>query len=789
VRGLRRARLDVTVAAAASARPAPAHWSRAASQRIVTPHPLDDEEGFIAAVARAAGSERYAVLMPGSDASLLAISRARDRLAPDLLLGLPSHEVVLRSLDKLELGSVASRHALASPSTRVCEDEADAIAAAGEYGFPVVVKPTCAIIERDGSRHQFGGRHIGDPAGLRRAVSECGGRCLVQRAESGPVLSFGGVFAGGRLLGEAVSRYWRTWYPEAGNVSYSETIDRPELAERVTGLLAEIGWEGLFELEVIERGGQEWAAIDFNPRPYGSLALAIGAGANLPAVWCSHLLGRQPSPVRAQPGRFYRWEDADLRHALWQLQHGSIGAALGVMRVRPKVVHPYLQARDPGPFLARAVFMARSVSSRRRNVAEGVVSQDVRDPANQSGLRRRRGARPGGPVVVLGAGPYGLSVAAHLQAAGLEVRCFGRPLEFWRENMPAGMILRSRRRATHIADPYRELTIDEYERSEGKAVRDPSLLLNEFIDYGMWFQRRAVPDLDERFVHSVGREGGGFRVRLEDGEELEASRVVVAAGLSPFASRPAPFASLPQTLVSHASDHDDLSFLSGRRVAVIGAGQSALESAALLSEQGAVVDVLARAGAISWLADDTLPAVRPLVPVPLPPTGVGGRLTGWVAAVPDLFRRLPSVAKPWTSYRCIAPAGSGWLRPRLGEVTISCGRSVTQAQSRAGSLRLVLDDGSERLVDHVLLGTGYQIDVRRYRFLEPDLGTQLQVVGGYPRLGPGLESSVPGLHFVGAPAAYSFGPVMRFVVGSWYAAPAVTLRAVGRRQRPVRFAF
>jgi FAD-dependent urate hydroxylase len=355
--------------------------------------------------------------------------------------------------------------------------------------------------------------------------------------------------------------------------------------------------------------------------------------------------------------------------------------------------------------------------------------------------------------------------------------------------MPAGMILRSRRRATHIADPYRELTIDQYERSEGKAVRDPSLLLEEFIDYGMWFQRRAVPDLDERIVHTVGREGGGFRVRLEDGEEVEASRVVVAAGLSPFASRPAPFASLPQTLVSHASDHDDLSFLAGRRVAVIGAGQSALESAALLSEQGAVVEVLARAGAIRWLADDTLPAVRPLVAVPLPPTGVGGRLTGWVAAVPDLFRRLPSAAKPWISYRCIAPAGSGWLRPRVGEVTISCERFVTRAQSGAGSLRLVLDDGSERLVDHVLLGTGYQIDVRRYRFLEPDLGTELQIVGGYPRLGPGLESSVPGLHFVGAPAAYSFGPVMRFVVGSWYAAPAVTLRAVGRRQRPVGFAF
>jgi FAD-dependent urate hydroxylase len=553
-----------------------------------------------------------------------------------------------------------------------------------------------------------------------------------------------------------------------------------------------MGWEGLFELELIERGIRDWAAIDCNPRAYGSLALAIAAGANLPAVWCSHLLGRQPAPVSAQPGRFYRWEDADLRHALWQLRHGRVGAAAHVARMRRHVVHPYLQARDPGPFLARAVFLAGAARDRHRRVEPGAVTQDVRDPTTQMGRRRRDGAGDRGGVIVIGAGPYGLAAAAHLRAAGIEVRCFGRPLEFWRQNMPAGMILRSSRRATHIADPHRELTIERYERTEGKLVRDPSLLLEEFIDYGTWFQRRAVPDLDQRMVHGVERDNGDFCVRLEDGEELRASRVVVAAGLSPFAAWPAPFAPLPRELVSHASEHDDLSFLSGKQVAVIGAGQSALESAALLSEHGAAVEVLARVGAINWLPDDTLPLTErngPIVPIPLPPTGVGGRLTGWVAAIPDLFAHLPVTARPWISERCIRPAGSGWLRARLGAATISCGRSVSEARTRGSSLWLRLDDGSERVVDHVLLGTGYRIEVSRYRFLGSDLNAELETVGGYPRLGPGLESSVPGLHFLGAPAAYSFGPIMRFVVGSWYAAPALTLKALERRQRPFRFAF
>jgi hypothetical protein len=164
-------------------------------------------------------------------------------------------------------------------------------------------------------------------------------------------------------------------------------------------------------------------------------------------------------------------------------------------------------------------------------------------------------------------------------------------------------------------------------------------------------------------------------------------------------------------------------------------------------------------------------------------------LSGWIAAAPDAFRHAPASAKPWVSQRCLRPAGSGWLRPRLESVVLSRGVSVTGAHAHDGGVRLELDDGSERIVDHVLLGTGFAIDVSRYQLLAPDLAAEMQTSAGYPQLGPGLESSIDGLHFVGAPAALSFGPVMRFVVGSWYAAPAVTLRILGRRQRPFRFSF
>jgi hypothetical protein len=289
----------------------------------------------------------------------------------------------------------------------------------------------------------------------------------------------------------------------------------------------------------------------------------------------------------------------------------------------------------------------------------------------------------------------------------------------------------------------------------------------------------------------VAQTDGAFGLELEDGSTTTAERVVVAAGLFPFPFKPPPFASLPSELVSHSAERRDLTVFSGKELVVVGAGQSALESAALLSEEGAQVELIARTPAVRWLAseDPDAPSPRSWVPVQPPPTDVGGRLSGWIAAVPDVFRRTPSRAQEWTATKCIKPAGAGWLRPRMSAVRVNCGHTVVSADPEDSRIRLTLDDGSTRLVDHVLLGTGYRIDVRRYPFLAPELAGAVETIGGYPVLRPGLESSVRGLHFVGAPAAMSFGPIMRFVVGTWYAAPTLTRRIAGERQRAITFAF
>lgn len=393
-------------------------------------------------------------------------------------------------------------------------------------------------------------------------------------------------------------------------------------------------------------------------------------------------------------------------------------------------------------------------------------------------------------VAVIGAGPYGLACTRFLRAAGVDVVTFGETMRFWQERMPEGMILRSRRRSSHIADPDGALSIDAFDAEHDHAHSDP-VPLSEFERYGEWYQQRAVPDLDRRRIDAVVPEPrGGFTLLLEDGSSTSAERVIVAAGIGPFAWRDTPLAELPQELVSHSSDHRTFTSFRGRSVAIVGCGQSALESAALVHEAGASVELIARRSEALWLAGDGSQNLRARFNAAIvPPTDVGGRLSGWLAAVPGVLNAAPGAVREWTSERCIVPAGAHWLRDRIAAVTMTMGRRILSAEEREGGVTMSLDDGTERQVDHAILATGWRIDVSRYPFLDEAVLERLELHDGHPLVGPGLESSVPGLHFVGAPATVSLGPINRFVVGTWYAAPAVARAAADRRQLLTRVSY
>jgi len=361
-------------------------------------------------------------------------------------------------------------------------------------------------------------------------------------------------------------------------------------------------------------------------------------------------------------------------------------------------------------------------------------------------------------------------MAAHLRFRSIaNVRVFGRPMSFWQDQMPKGMFLRSGWRASYIADPKQSFTLEAFQSAADAPVPTP-VPLDRFVQYGLWFQRKTFPEVDQRFVAKIVDNHGEFQVVLDDGETLAFKRVIVATGIEPFAYVPAKFASLPRTLASHASQHTNLQVFKGQKVAIIGGGQSALESAALLREAGAEVDVYLRDSDVHFLGwRGRITAFKPFFRLLYSWTDVGPAGLSQLVSHPDYFRVLPTGIQDPIAHRCIRPAGASWLPKRLTGVRIHRASGIQRATPVGTQLELAFNDGSISTVDHLLMGTGYQVDISKYRFLAPELLTSIRQISGYPVLDRNFESSVAGLHFLGAPAAQTFGPLMRFVAGAKFA--------------------
>jgi cation diffusion facilitator CzcD-associated flavoprotein CzcO len=374
-------------------------------------------------------------------------------------------------------------------------------------------------------------------------------------------------------------------------------------------------------------------------------------------------------------------------------------------------------------------------------------------------------------VAILGSGPYGLAAAAHVgRIRGLDVKVFGEPMEFWKCHMPEGMFLRSPWSASDISDPELALTLSAFRDANGHHIPVP-IPLDQFVGYGLWFQKQVVPTLDRRKVTCIQPDGERFRLRLDDDEEITARRVVVAAGIGPFARRLRQFKDLPPKFVTHSSDQRDVRGFALKRVVVVGAGQSALESAALIHEAGGTVELIARTARVHWLTwKDRIQRLGPIAKLLYSPYDIGPAGVSRIVALPDLVQWFPRSVQDRFRVRALRPAGARWLVDRIKDIPFTTGRSVVAAVPSGDELHLQLDDGGSRRVDHVVLGTGYHVDVSRYPFLPPEISQRLNRANGFPKLSSGLESSMRGLHFLGAPAAWSYGPLMYFVAGTEYGA-------------------
>ena len=385
-------------------------------------------------------------------------------------------------------------------------------------------------------------------------------------------------------------------------------------------------------------------------------------------------------------------------------------------------------------------------------------------------------------VAVIGAGPYGLSIAAHLRARNVAFRIFGTPMSSWRNHMAAGTLLKSFGFASSLYDPGSTFTLAHFCQEQGlpySDVVDP-VSLETFIAYGMEFQKRLVPNLEQMDITLLRRAAEGFTLTTQTGELVSASHVIVAVGITHFGYIPPILADLPQESVTHSSQHTEIGKFSGRTVAVVGAGASSADLAGLLQEVGAEVHMIVRRDGIHF-HDPPAAEPRPISHRILwPRSGLG---QGWPARLctdlPLVFHALPEKLRLRAVQRVNGPA-PGWFAKSkvVGHVTMHLGTRMNAATTNGGGVILHLSqrDGTvkELHVDHVIAATGYKVKLQRLDFLDPDLRGQMKNVDDTPVLNTNFESSVPGLYLVGLAAASSFGPLCRFAYGAKFTADRIT---------------
>jgi len=383
---------------------------------------------------------------------------------------------------------------------------------------------------------------------------------------------------------------------------------------------------------------------------------------------------------------------------------------------------------------------------------------------------------------------YGLSLAAHLRAAGIPFRIFGKPMSTWRNHMPKGMFLKSEGFASNLSAPDSASTLEAWCAANAKdySAQKIPVAVDDFVAYADWFTRTYVPTLEEKNVTNVARHANGYTLTLENGAHVEARRVVMAVGITWFKNIPDTLAALPQAALSHSFDHTDCARFKNREVVVLGAGASAIDTAIAMHDAGAKVKIVARGKTIRFHAppDNEEPSI--LGQLRKPDSGIGpGWRSFFCTNAPLLFHRLPQKLRLDITRRHLGPAPGWFTRAKIeGRIAVQLGQTLESAHMVDGRVALDFrgDNGRSRIVmaDHVVAATGYKPDLKRLPFLDGALRDAVEQLEGTPVLSDNFESSLPDLYFLGIAAANSFGPLLRFMVGAEFAAPRLSAHLHGR---------
>jgi cation diffusion facilitator CzcD-associated flavoprotein CzcO len=806
---------------------APAFASRWCGGSSVVPDLAVEPDAYVEALLRLCGELRPTVVIPAHDGTIELLRARRVQFEAGTSLALAAEPALAAAVDKDRTLEHARRVGLRVPRGVLLHSVRELDPALRETGLPAVIKPVRSWMwhgagaagtggSAGGARTSAGGtggradRTGTSMGGARTRVGESGVRVgavavltaeeardavaglvgdgaevLVQEWLPGDREALSFFYAGGEICARFAQRAERTSPPLGGSSVLRESIPLPaDVASAAERLVRELGLEGYSEVEFRRDADGDAALMEINPRLSASVEIAVRAGVPFPRMLFEWASGGEVQRVEGyRVGLRMRWLGGDIAWLRSVARHsGRPDVPARAVAVRSFVSdfarpshYDYLDWRDPRPALS---------------ATRGALTDARRWAARRTRVGRLGSAAHDTEVAVLGAGPYGLSVAAHLSGRGVSHEIFGSAMEAWSEHMPIGMNLKSEGFASNLSDPRGEHTLARFCRESGVEYRDVGLpvSLDVFTAYGRSFQERLVSGLDPRRVELVREAGrGGFELRLQDGQTLRSRRVVVATGLLGCIHIPDELAGLPPERAIHAYDLKDPGEERGRELAVIGAGQSALESAVLLYEAGASVRLIARRGALAWNSDPVLErrSLRHRVRYPKSALGDSPSLRLY-ADHPLAIHALPEDRRRAIAYSALGPAGSWWLRPRFeGHVEPLLGRTLRGAAIDGERVRLRLEGaggagagGAQEIeVDRVVAGTGYRPRLERVPFLDRELLGRIAASEGTPRLDRSFQSTVEGLHFTGYLAGASFGPVMRFVCGAGFSARQISRRA------------
>jgi len=374
-------------------------------------------------------------------------------------------------------------------------------------------------------------------------------------------------------------------------------------------------------------------------------------------------------------------------------------------------------------------------------------------------------------LLIIGAGPFGLAIAAQASHAGVDHLVAGKPMEFWKQNMPQGMYLRSA--CDWHLDPVNIHTIEKFLETRGQTPPDVEpLSLAFYLEYAEWFQTQkqitTLPSYIKQLNHTTD-----FVATTTDGDTIRAQHVAIAPGFKHFANIPDEIkARLPEGRFSHTCEFTDFSSAANKRYLIVGGRQSAFEWAALLLEAGARAIFISHRHDTPAFAESDWSWVNPLV--------------DGMAENPNWFRRLSQTEKDAVSRKQWAEGRlklEPWLGPRLASnhVKILPNTEVASSVERDGELVVKLSNGEEIVCDKVIFATGYKVDISRVPVLSSgNIPDQLETRNGFPVLDDHLQTSVPGLFITSMPAIQDFGPFFGFTIAVRVSAKLICEAIVAR---------